>query len=35
MDFKKVLNKIKKGEIMDSKTICAMFAYASKKKILI
>ena len=35
MDFKTVLNKIKKGEIMDSKTICAIFAYASKKKILI
>jgi len=35
MDFKKVLKKIKKGEITDSKTICAIFAYAYKKKILI
>jgi ADP-ribose pyrophosphatase len=35
MDFKKVLKKIKEGEITDSKTICAIFAYAYKKKIVI
>ena len=33
MDFKKVLKKIKQGEITDSKTICAVLAYASKKKL--
>lgn len=33
MDFKKVLSMIKSGKIQDSKTICAILAYASKKKI--
>ena len=33
MDFKKILKKIKQGEITDSKTICALLAYAYKKKL--
>jgi len=33
IDFKKILKKIKQGEITDSKTICAVLAYASKKKL--
>ncbi len=33
MDFKKILRMIKNGEITDSKTICAILAYASKKKL--
>lgn len=33
MDFKKILKKIKQGEITDSKTICAVLAYAYKKKL--
>ncbi len=33
MDLKKVLKKIKQGEITDSKTICAVLAYTSKKKL--
>ncbi len=33
MDFKKVLSMIKTGEIQDSKTICAILTYASKKKL--
>lgn len=33
MDLKKVLKKIKQVEITDSKTICAMLAYVSKKKL--
>ena len=33
MDLKKVLRMIKSGEIQDSKTICAVMTYASKKKL--
>jgi ADP-ribose pyrophosphatase len=33
MDFKKVLSMIKAGKIQDSKTICAILAYAAKKKL--
>lgn len=33
IDFKKVLRMIKTGEIQDSKTICAVLTYASKKKL--
>jgi len=33
MDFKKVLSMIKSGKIQDSKTICAILTYASKKKL--
>ena len=33
MDFKKVLRMIKAGKIQDSKTICAVLTYATKKKI--
>ena len=33
MDFKKVLSMIKTGKIQDSKTICAILAYATKKKL--
>ncbi len=33
IDFKKVLSMIKTGKIQDSKTICAILAYATKKKI--
>ena len=33
IDVKKVLRMIKKGEIQDSKTICAVLSYAAKKKI--
>ena len=33
MDFKKVLSMIKSGKIQDSKTICAILAYAAKKKL--
>ncbi len=33
IDFKKILRMIKNGEITDSKTICAILAYASKKKL--
>ena len=33
MDFKKVLSMIKTGKIQDSKTICAILAYAAKKKL--
>lgn len=32
IDFKKVLSMIKTGKIQDSKTICAILAYATKKK---
>lgn len=32
MDFKKLLSMIKKGEILDSKTICAVLTYALKKR---
>jgi len=31
MDLKKVIKMIKSGEIQDSKTICAIMTYASKK----
>ena len=31
IDFKKVLSMIKTGKIQDSKTICAILAYATKK----
>ena len=33
IDFKKVLSMIKTGKIQDSKTICAILAYAAKKKL--
>ena len=33
MDLKKVLRMIRSGEIQDSKTICAVMTYASKKKL--
>ncbi|MGV7225532.1 MAG: NUDIX hydrolase [Nitrosopumilus sp.] len=33
IDFKKVLSMIKTGKIQDSKTICAVLAYAAKKKL--
>ena len=33
MDFKKVLSLIKTGKIQDSKTICAVLTYATKKKL--
>ena len=33
MDFKKVLSMIKIGKIQDSKTICAVLTYATKKKL--
>ena len=33
IDLKKVLRMIKTGKIQDSKTICAVLAYASKKKL--
>lgn len=33
MDFKKALSMIKSGKIQDSKTICAILAYAAKKKL--
>lgn len=33
IDFKKVIRMIKSGEIQDSKTICAILTYATKKKL--
>ena len=33
IELKKLLTMIKKGEIEDSKTICAVLTYAAKKKI--
>ena len=33
MDFKKTMSMIKSGKIQDSKTICAILAYAAKKKL--
>lgn len=33
IDFKKLLNLIKAGKIIDSKTICAALVYAQKNKI--
>lgn len=35
IDFKKVLRMILSGKIVDSKTICAVLAYAMKKKIYV
>ena len=34
IDLKKLLNMIKAGKIIDSKTICAVLTYAAKKKLL-
>ena len=34
MDFKKLIQMIKTGKIIDSKTICAVLTYASKNKLL-
>lgn len=34
MDFKKLIQMIKSGKIIDSKTICAVLTYAAKKKLL-
>ena len=34
IELKKLLRMIKAGKIIDSKTICAVLTYASKKKIL-
>ena len=34
MDFKKLIQMIKKGKIVDSKTICAVMTYAAQKKLL-
>ena len=33
LDIKKVIRMIKSGEIQDSKTICAILTYATKKKL--
>ncbi len=33
MDIKKLLQMIRSGKILDSKTICAVLTYASKKKL--
>lgn len=33
IDLKKVISMIKSGKIQDSKTICAVLTYASKKKL--
>ncbi|NND86667.1 MAG: NUDIX hydrolase [Nitrosopumilus sp.] len=33
MDLKKIISMIKTGKIQDSKTICAVMTYASKKKL--
>ncbi len=35
IDFRKVLNMILSGKIVDSKTICAVLTYAMKKKIYV
>ena len=35
IDLKKLLNLIKKGKIIDSKTICAIFAYLAKKNFVL
>ena len=35
MDLKKLIAMIKKGDIIDSKTICAVLTYAAKKKLLL
>ncbi|RDJ31926.1 MAG: NUDIX hydrolase [Crenarchaeota archaeon] len=34
IDLKKLITMIKKGKIIDSKTICAVLTYAAKKKLL-
>ena len=34
MDFKKLIQMIKSGKIIDYKTICAVLTYAAKKKLL-
>jgi ADP-ribose pyrophosphatase len=34
IDLKKLLGMIKRGRIKDSKTICAVLTYASKKKLI-
>ncbi len=34
MDFKKLIQMIKTGKIIDSKTICAVLTYAAKNKLL-
>ena len=34
MDIKKLIDMIKTGKIIDSKTICAVMVYAAKKKLL-
>jgi len=34
MDIKKLIGMIKTGNIIDSKTICAVMVYAAKKKLL-
>jgi ADP-ribose pyrophosphatase len=34
MDLKKLIQMIKSGKIIDSKTICAVLTYAAKKKLL-
>lgn len=34
MDLKKLITMIKKGKIIDSKTICSVLTYAAKKKLL-
>ena len=34
MDLNKLINMIKKGKIIDSKTICAVMVYAAQKKLL-
>ena len=34
MDIKKLIEMIKAGKIIDSKTICAVMIYAAKKKLL-
>jgi len=34
MDLKRLINMIKKGKIIDSKTICAVMVYAAQKKLL-
>ncbi len=34
MDLQKLINMIKKGKIVDSKTICTILTYAAKKKLI-
>jgi len=35
MDLKELINMIKKGKIVDSKTICAVLIYAAKNEIIV